>query len=279
MIARSSPAEAIRRALLNGKRRPRMPGGSPTSRRGDGYEFVELREYVAGDDVRRIDWAASARTGELQTRVILEDVALSLAAILDDSPSMQVGRNRALVDAGRESVRTWYDAAAPDDRCVRIVGEVMHPAGPQRGAASAAAAMRASGPFDLAQSLHVARTALRPGAALLAVSDWFDLADDADGLLHALGRRCDCTMLVARDPWFDGLPLSGIVRLRGAEGGVLRGFIGAPERARFAAAVREREGALLERFAGAGWRTGLLHEGDGVASLAAAFGVGFAKTG
>ncbi len=256
-----------------------MPGGSPTSRRGDGYEFVELREYVAGDDVRRIDWAASARTGELQTRVILEDVALTLAAILDDSPSMQVGRRRALLDAGREAVRTWYDAAAPDDRCTRIVGEAMHPGGAQRGAASAAAAMGASGPFDLARSLHVARAALPPGAALLAVSDWFDLRDDADALLHGLARRCDCTMLLARDPWFDGLPLSGIVRMQGAEGGVLRGFIGAAERARFAAVVREREASLLERFTAAGWRTGLLHEADGTASVAAAFGVGFAKAG
>ncbi len=279
MIARSSPAESIRRALLNGKRRPRTPGGSPTSRRGDGYEFVELREYVAGDDVRRIDWAASARTGELQSRVILEDVALTLAAILDDSPSMQVGRRRPLLDAGREALRTWYDAAASDDRCARIVGQEMHPKGSRRGAASAAAAIGASGPFDLPRSLHVARTALRPGAALLAVSDWFDLPGDADGLLHGLGRRCDCTMLLARDPWYDGLPLSGMVRMRGAEGGVLRGFIGAAERARFKAAVREREAALLARFTAAGWRTGLLHEADGAASLAAAFGVAFARAG
>ena len=52
----------LRDALLRGKRRPRRFGaGSPTMYRGDGYEFIELREYVPGDDVRRIDWAATAR--------------------------------------------------------------------------------------------------------------------------------------------------------------------------------------------------------------------------
>ena len=31
--------------------------------RGQGTEFDSLREYVIGDDVRSIDWRASARTG------------------------------------------------------------------------------------------------------------------------------------------------------------------------------------------------------------------------
>lgn len=250
-----------------------MPGGSPTSRRGDGYEFVELREYVAGDDVRRIDWAASARSDELQVRVILEDVALTLAAILDDTPSMRVGRRRPLVDAAREALAAWYGCAAPDDRCVRVIGNALHPGRVQRGALSATTALRASGAFDLLRSLNVARSALRFGAALLVASDCFDLGPESEALLFALARRYDCTMLFARDPWFDGLPLSGVVRMRGAEGGAMRAYVGARERTLYARAVREREGALLERLHRAGWRTGILREEDGGASLAAAFGV------
>lgn len=273
MKARSSPSAAVRRALLNGKRRPKIPGGSPTSRRGDGYEFVELREYVAGDDVRRIDWAASARSDELQVRVILEDVALTLAAILDDTPSMRVGRRRPLLDAGREALAAWYACAAADDRCVRVVGGALYPPRAQRGQLSAASAMRAQGAFDLVRSLHVVRSALRPGTALLVASDCFDLGPEADGLLFALARRCDCTMLLARDPWYDDLPLSGIVRMRGAEGGVVRAYVGARERTNYAHAVRARESELLERLRRAGWRTGLLHENDGAGSLATAFGV------
>ena len=102
----------IRDALLRARRRPRHFGaGSPTIFRGDGYEFVELRGYVPGDDVRRIDWASTARSGELQTRVVLEDVTLTLAAILDASPSMQVGRKRPLLTAAREALAEWFAAA------------------------------------------------------------------------------------------------------------------------------------------------------------------------
>ena len=111
----------IREALLRARRRPRHLGaGSPTIYRGDGYEFVELRAYIPGDDVRRIDWAATARAGDLQTRVVLEDVALTLAAIVDTSPSMRVGRRRPLLDAAREALRAWFAAARPAGVVVRI---------------------------------------------------------------------------------------------------------------------------------------------------------------
>jgi uncharacterized protein (DUF58 family) len=248
-------------------------GAIPTSRRGDGYEFVELREYVPGDDVRRIDWAASARSAELQTRVILEDIALIVAAIVDDSPSMSVGRTRPLTDAAGEALRQWYAVAQSEDRCVRISGSTLQPRGTLRGAASAHAALLAESPFDLERSLQTARTGLRAGAALLVVSDFFDLHREHRPLLHALGRRFDCTALVARDPWYDGLGLGGVVRLRGAEGGTLRGFIGTRERAAYARAVHSREADLRQHFEAAGWRVGLLHESDGAASLAAAFGL------
>ena len=253
----------LRDALLRGRRRPhRFGAGSPTVYRGDGYEFVELRAYVAGDDVRRIDWAATARAGDLQTRVVLEDVSLSLASIVDDSPSMRVGRNRALLDAANESRDTWFAAALGSDRCVEIGANAVVP---RRAALPAA--------FDLRSALETARAALPRGSAVLAVSDWFDLNGGDDELLVTLATRFDCTALVARDPWYDGLPLRGFVRVRGAEGGMLRAYVGSRERARYAAAVREREHAVTARLERAGWRTGILNERDGAASLFAAFGI------
>jgi hypothetical protein len=92
-------------------------------------------------------------------------------------------------------------------------------------------------------------------------------------LLARLGARYDCTALVARDPWYAGLPLRGMVRLRGAEGGTARLYVGRRERESFARAVREREERLLTRFTHANWRTGILEEADGAGSLARAFGV------
>jgi hypothetical protein len=64
-----------------------------------------------------------------------------------------------------------------------------------------------------------------------------------------------------------------MVRLRGAEGGTLRAYVGKRERASYASAVRARESALLDRFTRANWRTGILDESDGAASLERCFGM------
>ncbi len=272
----------LRRALLLGRRRPRLIGeGSPTAIRGDGYEFAELREYVAGDDPRRIDWAATARAGPLQTRVVLEDVALTLGAIVDRSESMRLGRQRPLSTAAFEALQTWYDAAETDDRCVRVTARGVHAPPALRGRRSAlvCANIADNEPFVLRRALEIARHALSPGAAFLAVSDFYDLHDGDDLLLRSLARRLDCTALIARDPWFDELPLRGFVAVQDAEKKRQRRlFIGAPERERYHRAVLAREKSLRDRFENAGWRTGVLYESDGRASLYRAFGIPAAIT-
>jgi uncharacterized protein (DUF58 family) len=266
----------LREALLRARRRPRHLGaGSPTIYRGDGYEFVELRAYVAGDDVRRIDWAATARSGELQTRVVLEDVALTLAAIVDESPSMQVGRRRPMLHSAREALEAWFGAARADDRCIRVTSEGVTPSALRRSA-RVALSTPAEDRFDLARALRTARAVLPRGTALLAVSDWYELDESFDQELADLAARFDCTALVARDPWYDDLPLRGIVRMRGAEGGQVRAYIGSRERHAFHQAVRSREQCLVARLETANWRAGILRESGGRASLAAAFGLRYA---
>ncbi len=266
----------LREALLRGRRRPRAWGsGSPTIYRGDGYEFVELRSYVPGDDVRRIDWAATARAGALQTRVVLEDVALTLAAIVDDSGSMQVGRRRRLIDAAGDALELWLESALSDDRVMRVGPDVVVP---RQGVRGRQAARIAKAPleidFNLRSCLETAQAALPRGTALLAISDWHD----AEGphvarLLAELGRRFDCTALVARDPWYDDFPPRGFTTFRGTEGGTLAVFVGARERAHYVRAVQEREARIVRSLEEAHWRVGILHESDGAAALAGAFGI------
>ncbi|MDP9017641.1 MAG: DUF58 domain-containing protein [Candidatus Eremiobacteraeota bacterium] len=269
---------ALRNALLRGRRRPRNLGaGSPTIFRGDGYEFTELRQYVAGDDIRRVDWAATARAGALQTRVVLEDVALTLGAIIDDSPSMRLGRRRPLLASAHEAMLAWYAAAFADDRCARITASgLVAPVGMRgyRSALVCANAPESAQAMQLLKACDVARAALPRGAALLVVSDFFDLSADSDRMLGDLCARFDCTALLAQDPWRNELPLGGFVALEDAESGVQRRFfIGPKERRRYAEAVAEREAGLLRRFANAGWRTGVLDEADGTHSLLRAFGL------
>lgn len=57
-------------------------------RRGSGTDFESLREYVKGDEYRKIDWKASARRNKLITREFQSEVNQSILVMLDCSRSM-----------------------------------------------------------------------------------------------------------------------------------------------------------------------------------------------
>jgi len=272
----SAFASRLRLALLAGDRGGVRGIGSASARRSDGYEFAELRGYVEGDDPRRIDWAATARAGGLQTRVVLEDRALQLAVALDASGSMHVGRTRSCYDLARDAARVWFSAATDDDRCARI-GERPFLLRDVRGRAAA----RACAEHDdarataFAPALRLALATLPRGTRLLIVSDFLEL-DALRAALRACAARFVLTALVARDPWYADLPLGGFVRLRDAESGATaRAFVDAAARERYRAAVVERERATCEALRRSGARVAPLDEGDGPAvALARALGIG-----
>lgn len=53
--------------------------------------FTGHRPYAPGDDLRRLDWNAYARTGSLFLKVLAEEEARAATVLLDVSPSMRVG--------------------------------------------------------------------------------------------------------------------------------------------------------------------------------------------
>lgn len=59
--------------------------------KGRGMEFAEVRHYQAGDDVRAIDWAVTARTGKAHTKLFQEEKERPVFILLDLSDSMIFG--------------------------------------------------------------------------------------------------------------------------------------------------------------------------------------------
>lgn len=72
----------------------RFMGEWMTNMRGQGLEFRDLREYVPGDDVRRLDWKATARSGKAQLRCFNEDRQQTIWLVLDLSASMAGAKAR-----------------------------------------------------------------------------------------------------------------------------------------------------------------------------------------
>jgi uncharacterized protein (DUF58 family) len=63
--------------------------------RGRGLDFAELRGYVAGDDIRTIDWKASLRSGRATVRSYTEERDRPLLTIVDQRMAMFFGSRRA----------------------------------------------------------------------------------------------------------------------------------------------------------------------------------------
>lgn len=68
-----------------------LQGSYRTAFRGVGTDFLDLREYEPGDDVRHIDWNVTARMDTPFVRQYSEDRELTAWLLLDRSPSMGFG--------------------------------------------------------------------------------------------------------------------------------------------------------------------------------------------
>lgn len=102
--------------------RGRAQGGAGGSRRsrqtGSSAEFSDYREYIPGDDIRRLDWNAYARFDRLFLKLFMEEQESLVTVLLDASASM--GVKWASARSAAEAV--GYLALTGGDRlCVHVL--------------------------------------------------------------------------------------------------------------------------------------------------------------
>lgn len=124
------PPFASRRHLPSRVARLReLDGSSSVQVRGPGTEFDSLREYVRGDDVRAIDWRATARAGTTMLRtwrperdrhvVILVDTGRTAAARVGDGTRLDAAMEAALLLAALAAQAGDHVHLVMFDRVVR----------------------------------------------------------------------------------------------------------------------------------------------------------------
>ncbi len=69
-------------------------GNTLTAFKGDGIDFAEIKEYDFGDDVRKINWKATAKTGEVKVNVFNEERELNIVVAFMVSGSINFGSVR-----------------------------------------------------------------------------------------------------------------------------------------------------------------------------------------
>jgi uncharacterized protein (DUF58 family) len=87
LLAQLERLELVSRKVFRG----RMKGERLSRRKGQSVEFADFRNYVPGDDLRRIDWNTYARLDRLFLKIFLEEEDLHFYVLIDDSLSMEYG--------------------------------------------------------------------------------------------------------------------------------------------------------------------------------------------
>jgi uncharacterized protein (DUF58 family) len=126
---RASVAEALRR---------RDAGMKPIRRLGEGRLFESLREWGPGDDLRHIDWKATARRGKVITRLYEAERRQQVLLVLDTGRLMtaDVAAGVARLDfAVQAALELAYAAAQHDDNVgiMTFADGVQHFVAPERG--------------------------------------------------------------------------------------------------------------------------------------------------
>lgn len=208
--------EVLRRRL---EIRARSGGGGEhlAKRRGGSAEFQEHRAYAPGDDLRRIDWAAYARTGEPVLKLFRAEEDVVVRIVCDASASLGYGAPPKLDTAQRIAAAVGYMALARSERAqVFIAGRgVTREHASMRGRGGVPSLLRAlertiaEGSTDLGKAVDtVVQKSHRPGM-LLIVSDFFDPGPvtTALGRAAAAGHDVVLAQVVAPDeiePDFEG---------------------------------------------------------------------------
>jgi uncharacterized protein (DUF58 family) len=223
---------------------------------GVSVEFANYRDYAPGDDLKRLDWRAYARSNKFHIKQYEQESDLRATIILDASRSMQYGRGAmtkfayactlaaslaALCVKQRDAVglalfdeaeRVWLRPVATQAQLARIV-DVIENAKPDRRTELAAAMNKVAGQIK------------RRGLVVIVS----DLLTDLDRFYDALGRLQheghEILIFQVLDPEEIELPFKDSVLFRDIEGGA-----GAEELFAEPRSFRKAYKAAMEKFIG-----------------------------
>ncbi|WP_139350169.1 DUF58 domain-containing protein [Rhodanobacter sp. C03] len=205
-VGRVRMAPLLSRAVRSGQQSSRLYGR--------GMDYAESRVYQAGDDVRRLDWRLTARSGKLHTKLFQEDREGCLLILLDTHASMRFGtqvRFKSVQAARAAACAAWYAVRAGERVGVMAFGhaeQLLRPQGGPRGALAVCGALAEWDALptpdpDKAESLTDALTragrVLHGASRVLLISDGFSGDASVRQRLLDLTRHAAVSVLVVAD--------------------------------------------------------------------------------
>jgi uncharacterized protein (DUF58 family) len=233
--------------------RDRMAGQYHSVFKGSGIAFSEVRQYMAGDDIRMIDWNVSARMNDVYVKLFTEEREMTVLLLVDMSAS---GRFGSRVQEKRElaaeiAAVLAFSAIRNNDRVGLVIftDDVEHFVPPKKGKKHVLRVISEILSFrprsrrtNLAAALQFVGRIARRRAVTFLVSDFLSPPASYERALRITSRRHDLVPVSVTDPMELALPDVGLVELEDPESGEIVVFdTSGPESRAFA---REAKRAL-----------------------------------
>ena len=208
-----------------------LAGDHRSSVLGAGSELAQVRPYVPGDDVRRIEWNVTARTNETHVRIDLAERVLVTWLALDVSASMSFGTaERRKADVAEGVALALGHLASRRGNRLGLVGfgdgssQVIPPRAGRAGMLGLLLSLRrdpvleGGGATSLGAALRLVAKMARQRSLVAIVSDFRGPRDWRVPLLQLAGGH-DVLAVEIRDPREETLPNVGELRLVDPETG------------------------------------------------------------
>ena len=204
-----------------------------TAFRGRGMSFSEVREYLAGDDVRDIDWNVSARSERTHVKVYEEERELTMMLLVDVSPSRMFGsKELTKKNIITEIAATLaFSAAKNNDKvgCILFSDRVEKFMPPKKGRSHILAIIRELVGFEptgtstnISQALRYLVGVNKKRTTCFLLSDFINSDEDMPRFEDALkiaSSKHDIMAIRVHDERDAELPNVGIVEMRDSESG------------------------------------------------------------
>jgi uncharacterized protein (DUF58 family) len=239
-------------------------GDYKSSFKGRGIEFLDVREYLPGDDVRTIDWKVTARFGRPFVKKYAEERELVVILLVDASGSDRFGTKRLfkLEQAAQVAATLAFSAIRNNDKVglVFFTDHIEKYVPPKKGRVHVLRLIRDILYFepehrgtDAKQALEFLMHVLKRRAIVFLISDLMGDSYRPETIRQPLGivaRKHDLVVVSVSDPAEKELPRLGLVEMEDAETGELATVDTSDPvlRKRFAASQAARQEAAERLF-------------------------------
>jgi uncharacterized protein (DUF58 family) len=203
--------------------------------KGTGVEFLDVREYLFGDDVRTIDWKVTARMGRPYVKKFAEDRELTVILCVDASGSGHFStRNQFKLEQAAEVAATLAFSAVRNNDKVGLLYFTDHVEKyipPKKGRFHVLRLIRDILYFEPTHkgtnpvlAIEFLMNILKHRAIVFFISDFIGEHFTSDNIRIPLGvisRRHDFVVITINDPTEESLPKLGLVELEDAETGAV----------------------------------------------------------